>query len=87
MSVDSWHEDDMPLLTDAGHAAVAADPVGLLHACARDLNNRAEARRHASRGCPDAEHHLAVAAELDELAAEYHTRALKALNARAGGPP
>ena len=90
--MDSRHDepavygDDRYHLTDAGRAAVAADPVGLLHACARDLNDRAEARRrHAAGGCPDAEPHLAVAAELDELAGEYHTRALKALNGRAGG--
>lgn len=80
------HGDDRYQLTDAGRAALASDPVGLLHACARDLNDRAEARRrHAAGGCPDAERHLAVAAELDELAGEYHTRALKALNERKPG--
>lgn len=77
MSEDRYH------LTEAGAAAIAADPVRLLRQLAAELDTRAEARRrHAAGGCPSAEHHLAVAAELDDLAATYRTRALRAITHR-----
>lgn len=75
--------DDVYELTEAGRAAIAADPVRLLRALAAELDERAEVHRRAEircgPGCFSAHH--ARADELEHLAAEYRTRALQALNA------
>lgn len=76
--------DDVYHLTETGHAAVIVTP-DIRRALARELDDRAEAhRRAASIGCLSRERHHAIAEELDAIAADWRTRALRALHPLGG---